>query len=99
MALPLYIRPCRHIPAFKFHPPPLDQPLRIQIEGPLVSIKRLVPEAPWHVDMFNPTYPQPAAPAIARITYQALYGQEPVLDDGTDLVVRDESLGWVHHKK
>lgn len=72
--------------------------MRIQIEGPLVSFQKLLPEVPWHIDVCKPIFPQPAAPKIAALTYRAIYGSD-VLSDIDHLVVRDEYLGWVHHKK
>ncbi|CAG9953757.1 unnamed protein product [Clonostachys rosea f. rosea IK726] len=53
MALELYIPPCLHVPVHPKHPPSVEKPLRIQIEGPLISIQKLVPEAQWHIDIFN----------------------------------------------
>ncbi|KAH7303038.1 hypothetical protein B0I35DRAFT_447396 [Stachybotrys elegans] len=96
MALQLYIPPCLHVPANPRHPPLVDKPLRIQIEGPLVSIKKLVPEAQWNIDLFKQTFPQPAGPLLANLTFQKLYGRQAQLEENSgDLVVRDEYLGWV----
>lgn len=104
MALPLHIPPCIRDPRHAHHPPPFDKPLRIQIEGPLVSIKRLVPDASWHLTRGDPVPAiQPAGHALARLTYRCLYGRDPDQDkaSGADkcLVVRDEYLGWIHRKK
>lgn len=72
--------------------------MRIQIEGPLVSIQKLLPEVPWHIDVSDPIFPQPAGPGLAKLAYRAIYGQDarPIEDD---LIVRDEYLGWVDQKK
>ncbi|KAI6088039.1 hypothetical protein F4821DRAFT_99133 [Hypoxylon rubiginosum] len=98
MALPLHIPHCIHTPAHSLHPAPLDKPLRIQIEGPLVSIQKLLPEIPWHVDVCNPIFPQPAGPELARLACLAIYGHDASLSVKTDMIVRDEYLGWVHEK-
>lgn len=97
MALPLHIPECIQNPPHEHHPPPFDKPLRIQIEGPLVSVKRLVPDAQWHIDVRGgmPDI-QPAGIDLARVAYRFIYGQEP---DEKSLTVRDESLGWVHQKR
>ncbi|KAI9373538.1 hypothetical protein BJX61DRAFT_552196 [Aspergillus egyptiacus] len=84
MALPLYIPPCTHTPPGKYHFPPPDQPLRIQIEGPLIAIQRLLPHIPWHLDLLDRTFPQPAGPELARLTYQMIY--------------RQDYLGWMPEK-
>ncbi|KAF5619483.1 hypothetical protein F52700_11766 [Fusarium sp. NRRL 52700] len=94
----LYIPPCLINPTHHHHPPPVQKSLRIQIEGPLVSIERLLPNVPWHVDVGNPIFPQPAARKLAELTYRALYGNNALLGMESRLAVRDEYLGWIHHK-
>jgi hypothetical protein len=74
-------------------------PLRLQVEGPLVSIQKLLPNVPWHIDACNPIFPQPAGPKLADLTYRAIYGNEILPDIENHLIVRDEYLGWIHHKK
>ncbi|KAI1763128.1 hypothetical protein GGR53DRAFT_498665 [Hypoxylon sp. FL1150] len=98
MAFQLHIPDCFRTPVHPLHPPPLDRPLRVQIEGPLVSIQKLLPEVPWHIDVCNPIPLQPAAPELARLAYRAIYGQDVRLSVENDMTVRDEYLGWVHHK-
>ncbi|UNI23619.1 hypothetical protein JDV02_009428 [Purpureocillium takamizusanense] len=95
MAPDLYIPSCIREPAHPFHPPPLGKPLRIQIEGPLVSVKKLLPDTPWHVRYIPTSFPQPAGPLLARLTYEKIYGHPVRRDVEGDLVVRDEYLGWV----
>lgn len=95
MALELHISPCIRTPARDLHPPPSERPLRIQIEGPLVSIQKLFPAIPWHTDVHPVPYPQPAGPELAALTYKHLYGREARADVFGDIVVRDEYLGWV----
>uniref|UniRef100_A0A8H7NBJ9 Uncharacterized protein n=1 Tax=Bionectria ochroleuca TaxID=29856 RepID=A0A8H7NBJ9_BIOOC len=68
MALELYIPPCLHVPVHPKHPPSVEKPLRIQIEGPLISIQKLVPEAQWHIDIFNEVFPQPAGPFTRKLS-------------------------------
>lgn len=98
MALPLHIPKCIQSPAHDFHPPPLDRPVRIQIEGPLVSIQKLLPEVPWHVDVCEKKF-QRAGAKLAELTYRTLYGHDvrPFVDN--DMIMRDEYLGWVDQKK
>ncbi|KAL2208172.1 hypothetical protein CC79DRAFT_813286 [Sarocladium strictum] len=98
MALPLCIPPCIRDPVHVHHPPPLGKPLRIHIEGPLASIKRLVPDVEWHVDVIRTDIWQPAAEALARVTFKNIYKRDPQPDIDEDLKVRDEMLGWIHHQ-
>lgn len=95
MALELYIPPCIHDPAHALHPPPLDRPLRVQIEGPLVSIRKLVPDCSWHFKAGSREFPQPGGEALAKLTYQALYRIDTRLEVVGDIIIRDEYLGWV----
>jgi hypothetical protein len=99
MALPLYIPPCVHTPADQYHLPPPGQPLRIQIEGPLIAIQRLLPHTPWRLDLQDRTFPQPAGPELARLTYQTVYGRDVCPEIQGDLVVKDEYLGWMPEKR
>lgn len=97
MGLELHIPPCIRDPVHPFHPPPLDKPLRIQIEGPLVSVMKLFPDSSWDLGSFHdpPRFPQAAGPLLANLTYETIYGQPVRPDIEGDLVVRDEYLGWV----
>ncbi|KAL4916010.1 hypothetical protein BDW62DRAFT_212304 [Aspergillus aurantiobrunneus] len=96
MALPLYISPCICTPAGTYRPPAPDLPLRIQIEGPLIAIQRLLPNRPWNATYSNDRpFPQPAGPELARLTYQTIYGRDIDPEVSGDLVVRDEYLGWI----
>jgi hypothetical protein len=97
MTIPLYIPPCIHTSSGHFHPPPHERPLRIQIEGPLVSIQRLLPHIPWRLRMgySDSEFPQPAGPELARLAYQQIYMRDVCPEVPGDLVVRDEYLGWV----
>jgi len=97
MALKLYIPPCIHNPAHALHPPPLDRPLRVQIEGPLVSIQKLVPDYSWHFKAGSQDFPQPGGEALAKLTFQALYRID--IRQDVDMIVRDEYLGWVMEGK
>ncbi|KAF7622065.1 hypothetical protein F9C07_1734002 [Aspergillus flavus] len=98
MALPLHIPPFIHNPSHKHHLPPQDHPLRIQIEGPLIAIQRLLPHTPWHLNLQSQTFPQPAGPKLVRLTYRQLYGRDPRQKVPGDLEVRDEYLGWMPEK-
>ncbi|KAI1130333.1 hypothetical protein F5Y10DRAFT_235892 [Nemania abortiva] len=95
MAYKLHIPPCICNPAHPHHPPPKDKPLRIDIGGPLVAIQKLLPESSWNMDSKTAKFPQSAAPDLARLMYQALYGQDVGLELANDMVIRDEWLRWV----
>ena len=92
MALPLHIPECIQSLNHPFHPPPLDRPVRTQIEGPLVSIQKLLPEVPWHIDVYAEKFQQ-AGVKVAESTYQALYGHNVRRNVENDLTVWDEYLG------
>ena len=93
--LELSIPPCIRSPRHPLHPPPVEQPLRIQIEGPLFSIQKLLPGVTWSPDAIFPAFPQPGGPLLATLTYRALYGRDPHPGVPQDMVVRDEYLGWI----
>lgn len=95
MALPLYIPPCIHKPAHALHLPPIDRPLRIQIEGPFVSIQKLVPDCSWHFVLGARDSLQPGGEELAKLTYRALYGIDIRPEVSGDMTARDEYLGWV----
>lgn len=99
MVLKLHIPPCIRNPAHTFHPPLLDRPLRVQIEGPLVSIQKLAPEYSWRLETGSQNFPQPGGEALAKLTYQALYGTEIRQEVPGDMIIRDEYLGWVMEGK
>ncbi|KJZ68410.1 hypothetical protein HIM_12198 [Hirsutella minnesotensis 3608] len=92
MPLQLYIPPCIRDPAHHLHFPETGQPLRIQIEGPVVAIERLFPTITWHTNPARLEFPQPAAQELANLAYRTIYGKKPRLGDA---VVKDEYLGWV----
>lgn len=94
MAYQLSILPCCLDTPHPTHPPAVSRPLRIQIEGPKVSIDKLFPGISWQTSAAIPTSPQPAGPKLAALAYQAVYGVAP--RPGTNnLAVRDEYLGWI----
>jgi len=95
MAFELYIPPCVSATAYPPHPPPLEKALRIQIEGPVVAIQKLLPEISWHTNPLSLVFPQPAGLEIAKLAYQTLYGRDVRPELANDMVVRDEYLGWV----
>lgn len=94
MALDLYIPPCIRNPPHPHHPPPIEKPLRISIEGPLSSVNKLLPGIEWQLKRFRPPL-QAAAPELAKLAFRTLYGQEIPATIVDNLVVRDEYLGWV----
>ncbi|TGJ87561.1 hypothetical protein E0Z10_g1178 [Xylaria hypoxylon] len=91
MALELYIPPCIHTPAHALHLPPLERPLRIQIDGPLTSIQKLVPDASWDIEAYAPDFPMPGGIALAKLVYRALYKT----DAPSDMAIRYQYLGWI----
>lgn len=95
MALDLYIPECTAKPAHPLHPPPFKKALRIQIEGPTLSIERLFPLVSWPTDPQNLVFPQPAGLKLAKLAFQVIYGNQP---EAEDLVIRDECLGWVQER-
>ncbi|KAL3419977.1 hypothetical protein PVAG01_08476 [Phlyctema vagabunda] len=92
MALELFIPPRIHHPRCCLHPPPATRPLRIQIQGPLESIQKLLPKTSWYGIVH---FPQPGRLELATLTHRALYGKEG-LEEAADGVptVRDEYLAW-----
>lgn len=95
MVYELHIPPCISNPAHPFHPPPLEKPLRIQIDGPVFAIHKLFPPVSWPTDPMTVVFPQPAGPELATLAYQVLYGRHVRPEVANDMVVRDEYLGWV----
>ena len=91
MALKLFIPPCIHSRRHPLHPPPLNKPLRIQIQGPLESIQKLLPNVLWHP--IGP-FPQPGGLELAILTHRALYGEEGGGKINATPAVRDEYLAW-----
>ncbi|KAE8135125.1 hypothetical protein BDV38DRAFT_294790 [Aspergillus pseudotamarii] len=98
MALPLHIPPCIHNPTSKNHLPAQDHPLRIQVEGPLIAIQRILPHTPWHLSLQDQTFPQPAGAELARLTYRQIYRRDVNPEVPGDLVVKDEYMGWMPEK-
>jgi hypothetical protein len=86
MALELFIPPCIYNPCHHLHPPPLAKPLRIQIQGPLESIQKLLPKTSWDKIV---RFPQLGGLELASLIHRALYGEE-----GSIPTVRDEYLAW-----
>lgn len=95
MALPLYVPACIRSPQGPYRFPSPEKPLRIQIEGPLIAIKRLLPHIDWKLDQFDPPFPRPGGPELAKLAFQKIYGRDVCPGIPNDLVVRDEYLGWV----
>lgn len=91
MALPLFIPPCIHNPRHYLHPPPPTKPLRIQIQVPLESIQKLLPQASWH--KITP-FPQPGGVELASLTHRVLFGGEGLENGNHTPPVRDEYLTW-----
>lgn len=95
MALKLYIPPCIGQPADPLHLPGVERPLRINIEGPLVSIQKLLPNIKWILESSESVYPQPAGQALAKLTYETIYEQALDPEESDEAKVRDEYMGWV----
>jgi hypothetical protein len=94
-ALPLYIPPCVTKPSHPFHLPPVEQPLRIHIEGPLLALRKLLPGVSWHVANYSPDFPMSGGPKLAELAFQQIYHRKVRHDVAGDMVVRDEYMGWV----
>lgn len=91
-ALPLYIPPsCLLNPPHRFHFPSEEQPLRIQIDGPLLAIQKLLPEVSWEVPQRGPiSFPLPGGPKLAELAFRAIYHRDVRPDVAGDMVLRDE---------
>ncbi|KAK1987751.1 hypothetical protein LZ30DRAFT_756429 [Colletotrichum cereale] len=92
MALELYIPPCVKTPADRLHPPPIGQPLRVQIESPRESIEKLLPSTVWETSLVSRKFPQAAGPALAALTFRHIYGKDVRPDVCDDMVMRDEYI-------
>ncbi|PMD52186.1 uncharacterized protein K444DRAFT_709185 [Hyaloscypha bicolor E] len=93
MALELYIPPCISSSAHPLYPLPPEQPLRIQIEGPLVSIQKLLPEILWHTNAVSLVFLQPAGPGLAGLAYQKIYGRNVTFDHLINIIEIDNDGG------
>jgi len=94
-ALPLYIPPCLTTPPHPFHLPSLEQPLRIQVEGPLLALQRILPHVSWHISHDFPEFPLPGGPELAKLVFMAIYHRNIRPDVVGDMIVRDEYKGWL----
>ena len=90
-ALELFIPPCIHNPRHYFYPPPPTKPLRIQIQGPLESIQKLLPKTSWHKIV---RFPQLGGLELASLTHRALHSKEGLEKADGISAVRDEYLAW-----
>ncbi|KAH7317656.1 hypothetical protein BKA65DRAFT_609389 [Rhexocercosporidium sp. MPI-PUGE-AT-0058] len=95
VSLPLYIPPCLTNPPHHFHPPSPEQPLRIQIEGPLLALQKLLPEVSWHIPHNFPKFPLEGGPKLAELAFRTIYHRDVRPDFAGDMVVRDEYKGWL----
>jgi hypothetical protein len=89
--LKLFIPRCIHEPPHENHPPSPHKPLRIEIQGPLETIQKLLPDVDWHP---LATFPQPGGRALAKLTHEALYGEDSICSSEGSLSLRDEYLAW-----
>ncbi|KAK1526749.1 hypothetical protein CPAR01_13277, partial [Colletotrichum paranaense] len=76
------------------HLPDIERPLRISIEGPRQSIRKLIPSAVCDTRNFDGKFPQEAGPALAALTFRHVYGVSVRSHVPGDMVVRDEYIGW-----
>lgn len=93
MLPPLYIPLCIRTPPGHLHLPPPEQPLKIEIEGPLVAIQRLLPHMPWRLDKPVLTFTGLAGSELLKLAYQKIYGPDICPDIPADLLAWDEYLG------
>lgn len=103
-ALPLYIPACLTNPAHRFHPPSLEKPLRIQIEGPLLALQKLLPEVSWQIPLSgvyraDATFPLAGGPELAALAFRTVYHRDGRADVDGDMVVRDEYRGWLREAR
>jgi hypothetical protein len=92
MALNLSIPPCIYEPPHANHPPLPHKPLRINIQGPLETIQKLLPNTVWHP---LKSFPQPAGQILANLTHQALYQEDDACTIECNVPIRYEYLSWV----
>jgi hypothetical protein len=90
MALELFIPPCIHTPRHEDHPPSPYKPLRVEIQGPLETIQKLLPDISWHP--VKP-FPQPGGQALASLVHRSLYGDDLHFSHNK-LPIRHEYLAW-----
>lgn len=95
MAYKLHIPDCILEPHHPFHFPTPNKPLRIRIQGPLISIQRLIPKAQWQWFLNWTEPPQVPAPDFAGFTHRTIYGCDPQPGVPDDLVIRHEYCGWI----
>jgi hypothetical protein len=91
MALKLFIPPCIHNLRHKNHPPPPRQPLRVEVQGSLETIQKLLPDVAWHP---LKSFPQPGGRALASLIHQSLHGGDGLCSSKSELSVRHEYLAW-----
>lgn len=94
MALPPYIPTCIRDPPGPYHFPPPDRPLRIQIDGPLVAIKRLLPHIDWQTDLLDLPILREGGVELANLAFRKIYRRDVYPENPNDLVVRDEYTGF-----
>jgi hypothetical protein len=70
MALKLAMLLCIHNPPHQDHFPPLHKPLRIETQGPLETIQKVLVDVVWH--SLKP-FLQPVGRTLESLTRQTLY--------------------------
>ncbi|KAF2457061.1 hypothetical protein BDY21DRAFT_33193 [Lineolata rhizophorae] len=95
MALELYIPPCVDEPPHPNHPPSPERPLRIHIQGPLVSIQKLLPGVQFCYDDWEKPFPQAAGLQLAELAFRTIYGRPADAEMGENLTVCDEDSAWI----
>jgi hypothetical protein len=60
-------------PGANDHLPSLDQPLRIQVEGPLIALQKLLPKVSWHTADHSPIFPLPGAGLYTDMSLNSKY--------------------------
>ncbi|TVY14154.1 hypothetical protein LARI1_G007782 [Lachnellula arida] len=98
-ALPLFIPPYCQNSHHRLHLPSLDQPFRIQVEGPLIAIQKLLPKVSWHTPNHSPIFPLPGGPELAKLAFKTIYCREVDPDVPGDMVIRDEYKGWLREAR
>jgi len=95
MTLELYIPPCVDTPPHPNHFPSPDRALRICIQGPLVSIQKLIPGVEFRYEDWGKPFPQLAASKLAELAFRAIYNRPTDPEKGEKLPIRDEYNAWI----
>lgn len=82
----------RKKPPHNFFPPPSDKALRIQIDGPLLALQKLLPKVSWYIHHHSQLnrFPQAGGIELAKLAFREIYQRDARDDVPGDMVLRDE---------